>query len=202
MWEFCLFNHPMLSSSTDFAFFSSPLPSSSTSPVIVKTRIRSSPSIHGSSTSNTPARSSPLPRPASSPPFSSPLSQPLPSSNSKRKLIDTDPIPPVPLPREIKRPRAPPKKKPRKRTPSSSASSRVQSRAQSRQCVPAPSPEPIYRSDRSRSTSLFPGLDSDAPLFRRRWRTDESGDPGDSFLSSEIIVKRLMKSYKACACFP
>lgn len=99
---------------------------------------------------------------------------------------------------EPKRARAVIKKKPRKRK-STTSSTRVSSRSSSRQNVLAPSPEPIYRSDRSRSTSLFSvhDLDTQTTVFKRRWRTEEGGDPGDDFLSSEVIVRRLMKSYKA-----
>ncbi|KAJ3514934.1 hypothetical protein NLJ89_g2077 [Agrocybe chaxingu] len=75
--------------------------------------------------------------------------------------------------------------------------SKNSSRANSRQCSLPPSPEPIYRKSRSRSTSRFPAGDSDGPVILRRWRTDEDGTPGDSVLSSEMVVKKLMKSYKA-----
>lgn len=194
----------MLSSSTDFAFFSSPLPpSSSNSPVVVKTRVRLPQHTHAASTPTNSSPTSLLARSLSSPPCSSPLSEPPVSSKKKRRLIDTDPSSPIqPIPRQPKRPRAAPSKEPRKHLSSSSApSTRAPSRAQSRQSVLAPSPEPIYRSDRSRSTSLFPTTDCvDSPPHQRRWLTDEAGHPGDSFLSSEVIVKRLMKSYKACAC--
>jgi hypothetical protein len=38
----------------------------------------------------------------------------------------------------------------------------------------------------------------------RRWRTEESGQPapGEEVLSSEIIVRKLMSKYKACASVP
>ena len=60
--------------------------------------------------------------------------------------------------------------------------------------------EPIYRSNRSRSTSQFPKIDSEtqSSLFKRRWRTEQHGNPGDGFLGSEDIVRRLVKSYKTC----
>lgn len=191
----------MLSSSTDFGFFSSSLAPSPSS-VIVKTRPRPPPSLHGSSTTTTPIHSSPLLRHTSSPPFSSPLSEPPSPPTKKRKRLGKDSDSAPPPSRELKRPRAHPKKKPRKRNSSPTTLTRVPSRAQSRQSLLAPSPEPIYRSDRSRSTSLFPGLDSDTPLFQRRWRIDEDGHPGNSFLSSEIIVRRLIKSYKTCVYNP
>jgi len=63
--------------------------------------------------------------------------------------------------------------------------------------------EPIYRSNRSRSTSQFPSLDSEtqSSLFKRRWRTEQHGNSGDGFLGSEDIVRRLVKSYKTCVCY-
>lgn len=71
------------------------------------------------------------------------------------------------------------------------------SRTQSRQQTLAPSPEPIYRSSRSRSTSCFPST-SDFPIQRRRWCVDDDGTPGPRHLSSEMVVKKLMKTYKGC----
>ncbi|KXN84824.1 Histone-lysine N-methyltransferase, H3 lysine-79 specific [Leucoagaricus sp. SymC.cos] len=187
-------------SSTDFGFFSDPSPLSSPSSlprVIVHSRHISSP--RGSSTTATPVNSSPLARSVSSPSFSSPVSAPVAPVSKKRKLVDDDEPTSAPEPKEPKRQRAVPKKKTRKRKSYSSAPTRAPSRASSHLNGLASSPEPIYRSDRSRSTSLFPGLDPDVqPSCRRRWRTDEDGVPGDDFLSSELIVRRLIKSYKAC----
>jgi len=83
-----------------------------------------------------------------------------------------------------------------------SALTRVPSRAFSRH---NPSPGPIYRSNRSRSNSQFSSLDSEtkSSLFKRRWRTEQHGSPGDGFLGSEDIVRRLVKSYKTCVwCLP
>ena len=71
------------------------------------------------------------------------------------------------------------------------------SRTHSRQQTLAPSPEPIYRSSRSRSTSCFPSA-SDFPIQRRRWCVDDDGTPGPRHLSSEMVVKKLMKTYKGC----
>ncbi len=77
------------------------------------------------------------------------------------------------------------------------------SRTHSRQQTLAPSPEPIYRSSRSRSTSCFPSTSNDIPIQRRRWCVDDDGTPGPRHLSSEMVVKKLMKTYKGCAlCVP
>ncbi|KAF8624900.1 hypothetical protein AX15_005768 [Amanita polypyramis BW_CC] len=70
------------------------------------------------------------------------------------------------------------------------------SRAHSRQQTLAPSPEPIYRSSRSRSTSAYPPTNTDLPFQRRRWCVDDDGTPGPRHVSSEMVVKRLMKTYK------
>lgn len=69
-------------------------------------------------------------------------------------------------------------------------------RAHSRQQELAPSPEPIYRSSRSRSSSSFPPSYTYPPVQRRRWSVDDDGTPGPRHLSSEMVVKRLMKTYK------
>ncbi|KDQ54976.1 hypothetical protein JAAARDRAFT_134579 [Jaapia argillacea MUCL 33604] len=58
----------------------------------------------------------------------------------------------------------------------------------------APTPEPIFRSSRSRSTSAFPSTETPVP---RPCSITETGSPGPSFLSCEDVVKRLMRSYKA-----
>jgi H3 lysine-79-specific histone-lysine N-methyltransferase len=97
------------------------------------------------------------------------------------------------LPPAVKRLRTnAPKEKVSRRNPSSSKNS---SRASSHRLS---SPEPIYRSDRSRSISLLHSNDSVANFSSRRWVTDELGTPGENRLSSEAVVKQLMKSYKAC----
>ncbi|EMD41366.1 hypothetical protein CERSUDRAFT_146284 [Gelatoporia subvermispora B] len=49
-------------------------------------------------------------------------------------------------------------------------------------------------SSRSRSASVFPIPEPPAP--RKCW-TEQDGQPGPGFLSSEVIVQRLIKSYKA-----
>ncbi|KIL71110.1 hypothetical protein M378DRAFT_156064 [Amanita muscaria Koide BX008] len=69
-------------------------------------------------------------------------------------------------------------------------------RAHSRHQELAPSPEPIYRSSRSRSSSSFPPSYTYPPVQRRRWSVDDDGTPGPRHLSSEMVVKRLMKTYK------
>ncbi|KAF5377175.1 hypothetical protein D9615_006438 [Tricholomella constricta] len=183
---------PPRPSSSDLGFFSSSkIPNavaSSSSSVVVKTRIthRPPPPQHRSSSASRPQSSS------ASSPYSSPLSSP--PSTKKRK---SSPTTIAELPREVKRLRPPAQKKiARPRKHSSTTSSRYASRASSRQESHPPSPEPIYRSSRSRSTSLFPGLDDDGPTQPRTWITPEDGEPGPLHLSSEMVVKRLMKSYK------
>ena len=173
-------------SQTDYDFFSSTSSlSSSSSAVRVTTRPRV-PS-HCSNPANSPRNSSPLIRPVSSSPFSLLVSK-------KRKIVDDNGGKPVSSCRSTSN--QPPHKRKVSRT-RKSAVTRVPSRASSRQY---PSPQPIYRSNRSRSTSQFPSLDSEtqSSLFKRRWRTEQPGDPGDGFLGSEDIVRRLVKSYKTC----
>jgi len=108
----------------------------------------------------------------------------------KRKSLE--PTSPVSsnLPRAVKRLRSSVPTSGR-RAPSSRTSSRASSRRPS-------SLEPIYRSDRSRSASIFPSNHSHAPFGNKRWATDEDGTPGKRHLSSEDVVLKLMKSYKAC----
>lgn len=182
-------------SSSDLGFFSSSKVSnavaSTSSPVVVTTRIARKP---------TPQQPSPTssPRPphlsSSISPGSSPLSSPPPVKKRKTTPPDSGSA----VHREVKRLRASATStnKPRKRAPA--ALGKSSSRAPSRQQSLPPSPEPIYRTSRSRSTSTFPVLDAENPIPERRWITDESGEPGHSHLSSEMVVKRLMKSYKAC----
>lgn len=126
------------------------------------------------------------PSPASSP--ASSLRSSSAELSKKRKSSPAAPGPPG-LPRDVKRLRATPSKGPKRKS---------SSRSVSRQG--SPSPEPIYRSSRSRSTSLFPPSDPETPKPPpRRWRTDEDGVPGPDHLSSEAVVQKLMKSYKTCA---
>ena len=101
------------------------------------------------------------------------------------------------IPREVKRHRTASAKEALSKR-KSNTSSKNPSRAPSRQHTLPPSPEPIYRSSRSRSTSLFPGSELEADTHKRRWCSDENGIPGETHLSSEMVVKRLMKSYKSC----
>ncbi|KDR84720.1 hypothetical protein GALMADRAFT_233024 [Galerina marginata CBS 339.88] len=171
---------------------------STASSVVVTTRLTCRPPATPRSSSTTSSQSllpSSSPAPSSR---SSPLSSPPSPPPRKRKSLPLGPTAgPSDLPREVKRLRtASHKDKPsRRRTPSSSQNS---SRAASRQRTQPSSPEPIYRSSRSRSTSLFPATErQQSPLRQRRWCTDEDGTPGPAHLSSEIVVKRLMKSYKS-----
>lgn len=137
--------------------------------------------------------------PPSSSVGSSPLSSPGDLPKRKSPPLDPPEIPAAP-PRAVKRLRAVWKKeKTTKRKPSKSSIKTTSSRQSTR----PPSPEPLFRSSVSRSTSEFPLYDDESPTPRRAqqrvWYTQEHGIPGDEHLSSEMVVKRLMKSYKACA---
>lgn len=193
---------PPTRSASDHSFFSSSKISkqgaSATSPVHVTTRLTCVPIVQRSS-STTSSQSMPA---SSSPPSSLNLSLSSGSSDGPKKRKSRPPELSTglsDLPREVKRLRASPNKQ---KAPGrkSSSSSKNSSRAASRQNTLPPSPEPIYRSSRSRSTSLFPTSETETPKTtkHRRWFTDEDGTPGESHLSSEMVVKRLMKSYKSC----
>ncbi|KAG8220237.1 histone-lysine N-methyltransferase [Butyriboletus roseoflavus] len=107
------------------------------------------------------------------------------SSSSKRQraptLVDA---PRVTRPGKIK-----------KRASTSARTSRSSSRGESRQRSVALD-EPIYRSDRSRSTSAFP---PPAKVLTREWEwwSIEDGSPGDGFISAADVVRRLTKTYKS-----
>ncbi|THV06753.1 DOT1-domain-containing protein [Dendrothele bispora CBS 962.96] len=172
-----------IAASTDLGFFSqsrsksAPSLSPSSSTVTTTTRVirrpqphTSPPSIPSHSSSNS---SSPLSSPPSSPPH-------LSSPSKKRKS-------PTQAPRPAKKARA------EKREP---ARKRVSPRSSGRLNAAIPSPEPIYRSSRSRSTSLFPA-GSVSPKPARYWATSEDGDPGGDHSSSAKVVEGLMKNYKA-----
>jgi len=197
-----MLSFPPKRATTDIEFFStSKIPrsgASSTSSVVVTTRLTRRPA------SAIPQRSSTtlnhLVLPSISPTSthtSSPISSP-PCIPQKRQSQSVSlSIASSDLPREVKRLRtAPAKEKPPKRRPVSS--SQNSSSGTSGQRTLPPSPEPIYRGSRSRSTSLFPAIENCNQIRERRWCTDEDGTPGPSHLSSEAVVKRLMKSYKSC----
>ncbi|KAJ6577112.1 S-adenosyl-L-methionine-dependent methyltransferase, partial [Mycena sp. CBHHK59/15] len=97
------------------------------------------------------------------------------------------------LPREVKRLRG---DKPHKRVVSAS---KLPSRASSQQKTLPPSPEPIYRSSRSRSTSYFTPIESESPVIRRQWFTDEDAGADPAHFSSEKAVAMLLRTY--CAYF-
>ncbi|KAJ7171729.1 histone-lysine N-methyltransferase [Mycena crocata] len=97
------------------------------------------------------------------------------------------------LPREVKRLRG---DKPRKRAVSAP---KLAPRASSQLKTLPPSPEPIYRTSRSRSTSHFTPFESDSPVIRRRWFTEEDGGPDPAHFSSEKAVAMLLRTY--CAYF-
>jgi len=179
----------MLVSQTDYDFFSSSssLSSSSSSSSAVRVTIRPRVPSHCSNPANSPRNSSPLIHPVSSSPFSLPVSK-------KRKIIDDNDDQFVSSFHSTSNQPPHKRKVSRKRK---SAVTRVPSRASSRH---NPSPEPIHRIHQSRSTSQLPIFDSEThgSLFKRRWRTEQHGNPGDGFLGSEDIVRRLVKSYKTC----
>jgi hypothetical protein len=170
-------------SATDHSFFSSskiskPVASSSVS-VVVTTRYAHVPASQVSQKFATiPNRHIDQPRTAT-PPTGNVSGQ-----SKKRKQHPA-------LPRSVKRLRT-------AERPHKSSSSASSSRASSRQNTLAPSPEPIYRSSRSRSVSTF--HNAEAPLSRPCW-IEEDGTPGPSFLSAEIVVRDLMKTYKGCRSF-
>ncbi|KAJ7480031.1 histone-lysine N-methyltransferase, partial [Mycena galericulata] len=130
--------------------------------------------------------------PLSSPPTSSPVSSPprKRKSASLESAADSE----LALPREVKRLRG---DKPRKRAVSTP---KLAPRASSQQKTLPPSPEPIYRSSRSRSTSHFtPGGENETPVLRRSWFTEEDGGPDPAHFSSEKAVAMLLRTY--CAYF-
>ncbi|KAN0101057.1 S-adenosyl-L-methionine-dependent methyltransferase [Tylopilus felleus] len=108
------------------------------------------------------------------------------SSSSKRQRAPSLLSPPkrVARPQKIK-----------KRTSLSTCTSESSSREESRQGS-VPLEEPIYRSDRSRSTSVFPPPDPDNVPATEWWST-EDGSPGEGFVSAADVVCRLAKSYKS-----
>ncbi|KIK96870.1 hypothetical protein PAXRUDRAFT_273434 [Paxillus rubicundulus Ve08.2h10] len=82
----------------------------------------------------------------------------------------------------------------KKRASTSTDTSGSSSRGGSRQRSVALD-EPIYRSDRSRSTSEFPPpVDVEA----MEWWAEEDGSPGGDFVSAADVVRRLAKTYKSC----
>jgi len=107
------------------------------------------------------------------------------SSSSKRQrapsLLD--------VPKIVTRPR-----KVKKRASTSAYTSGSSSREESCQRSVALD-EPIYRSDRSRSTSAFP---PPVKVLAREWWSIEDGSPGDGFVSAADVVRRLAKRYKSC----
>lgn len=74
-------------------------------------------------------------------------------------------------------------------SPIASGSSRYSSRASSLLSVESASAP----STRATSVASVPPT----PPLRECW-IDEHGSPGDDFLSSEVVVRRLMKGYKSC----
>ncbi|KAJ7630377.1 S-adenosyl-L-methionine-dependent methyltransferase, partial [Roridomyces roridus] len=71
--------------------------------------------------------------------------------------------------------------------------------ASSQQKTLPSSPEPIYRTSRSRSTSHFAPAENDSSIFRRFWFSEEDGGGNGEHFSSEKAVKMLLRTY--CAYF-
>ncbi|KAJ7924395.1 DOT1-domain-containing protein [Mycena leptocephala] len=187
---------PMLCATPDVSFFSStPGQSSraSTSTTVVTTRVVLRPPNKYSPPSSSPPHvsKSNTSSPLSSPPTSSPVSSP--ARKRKSASLGSIPGPDSALPREVKRLRG---DKPRKRAV---FGPKMAPRASSQQKTLPPSPEPIYRSSRSRSTSHFTSLESETPVIRRCWVTDEDGGPDPAHFSSEKAVAMLLRTY--CAYF-
>lgn len=85
----------------------------------------------------------------------------------------------------------------KKRASTSAYTSDSSSRGESRQRSVALD-EAIYRSDRSRSASVFP---TQARRLVREWWSTDDGSPGDGFVSAADVVRRLVKTYKSCELF-
>ncbi|KAF8439466.1 S-adenosyl-L-methionine-dependent methyltransferase [Boletus edulis BED1] len=108
------------------------------------------------------------------------------SSSSKRQRA---PSLAQDAPRVVTRPR-----KIKKRASTSPYTSGSSSRGESRQrSVALELDEPIYRSDRSRSTSVFP---PPVHVLAREWWSLDGGSPGDGFVSAADVVRKLARSYK------
>ncbi|KAF9040616.1 S-adenosyl-L-methionine-dependent methyltransferase [Panaeolus papilionaceus] len=135
----------------------------------------------------------------SSSPSSSSIVSPSPTLSpapQKRKSTSVEKEELSPLPGAVKRLRPTPIRSQGKGRRKASPSSKVSSRASSRQNTLPPSPEPLYRSSCSRSTSHLPHDAEEQEGICRKWYTEEDGDPGMNPHSSELVVKRLMKKYK------
>ncbi|KAJ7356640.1 DOT1-domain-containing protein [Mycena albidolilacea] len=186
----------MLPAQPDTSFFSGgKLGSSraSTSTTVVKTRVVLVPGKYPPPSSSPPhAPKSGTSSPLSSPPSSSPVSSP----SRKRKSTSLGPAsgPGAALPREVKRLRG---DKPRKIRAVSAP--KLASRASSQQKTQPSSPEPIFRTSRSRSTSHFTSIESETPVIRRCWVAEEDGGPDPAHFSSEKAVAMLLRTY--CAYF-
>ncbi|KAF9229829.1 DOT1-domain-containing protein [Gyrodon lividus] len=117
-------------------------------------------------------------------PSPSPATSVSASSSSKRQRTPSlaDATKKAAHPRKIK-----------KRASTSTNTSGSSSRGDSRQRSVALD-EPVYRSDRSRSTSVYP-----PPVGAEvmEWWADEDGSPGEDFVSAADVVRRLVKTYKS-----
>ncbi|KAJ7151691.1 histone-lysine N-methyltransferase [Mycena filopes] len=176
---------------TDLSFFKSS-PSSrvtTTTTTVVKTTRVIRPQ-YPSSPASSPTKSitsSPLSSAATSSPLSSPSRKR--KSASLESISDSD----AALPRDVKRLRG---DKPRKRAVSAS---KAPPRASSQAKTIPPSPEPIYRSSRSRSGSHFTSVESETPVIPRCLAADEDGGDDPAHFSSEKAVAMLLRTY--CAYF-
>ncbi|KAK7064802.1 histone-lysine N-methyltransferase, H3 lysine-79 specific [Favolaschia claudopus] len=183
----------------DTGFFTGPSSSSHTSTTIRTVKVKrvillppKTPKPFAPASSSPPhAPRSSTSSPLSSPPSSSPVSSP----SRKRKSASMDALrdSDATSQRDPKRLKT---DKPRKRAVS--GPKLVHRTSSSQKNLPS-SPEPIYRSSRSRSTSHFTSLESDAPVAHRCWVAEEEGGPDPDHFSSEKAVAMLLRTY--CAYF-
>ncbi|KAJ7725529.1 histone-lysine N-methyltransferase [Mycena maculata] len=183
----------MLVATADSSFFSNQSSHASTSTTVVKTRMVRVPTKFSPPSSSPPhaTTKSTTSSPLSSPPTSSPTSSPprKRKSASMGSMYDPDSA----LPRDVKRLRG---DKPRKRAVSTP---KLAPRASSQQKTLPSSPEPIYRSSRSRSASHFTPGESETLVVQCCWAADEDGGPDPAHFSSEKAVALLLRTY--CAYF-
>ncbi|KAI0056768.1 DOT1-domain-containing protein [Artomyces pyxidatus] len=106
------------------------------------------------------------------------------SISSSTTLVDATPPPP--------RPRA--RTRPQRDSDTASSSSASPSRASTRTRNSPPTSDVLYRSSRSRSVSVLRAPEEPIP---RDCHVDENATQEDGFLSSEMVVRDLMRAYRA-----
>ncbi|CAK5265460.1 unnamed protein product [Mycena citricolor] len=192
----------MLCATTDHSFFSSP-PRHATHtlpcPPHVRTRVVKRVVASPTPSTSSPARASKSTpaSPLSTPPTSSPISSP--TRKRKSPAADAAAAPDAPLgahaepaavPRQVKKLRGD-KEKPRRRAVPSAKAAR---RAASENTSARSTPEPIYRSARSRSGSYFSVETGLAPQ-RRSWSAEADAGDDPHHFSSEDAVALLLRTY-------